>query len=36
MNLVKATGLTAGEFPRMQKAVVTLRNNLIMTVQGKA
>ena len=35
MNLVKASGLTAEEFPRMQKAVVTLRDNLIKAAQGK-
>jgi DNA-binding MarR family transcriptional regulator len=35
MNLVEASGLTADEFPRMQKAVVTLRNNLIKTAKGK-
>jgi DNA-binding MarR family transcriptional regulator len=29
MNLVKATGLTAEEFPKMQNAVATLRDNLI-------
>ena len=29
MNLVQATGLTPEEFPKMQKAVVTLRSNLI-------
>jgi len=35
MNLVKASGLTAEEFPKMQKAVVTLRNNLIKAAQSK-
>jgi MarR family transcriptional regulator, organic hydroperoxide resistance regulator len=35
MNLVEASGLTADEFPRMQKAVVTLRNNLIKAAKGK-
>ena len=35
MNLVKASGLTAKEFPKMQKAVVTLRNNLIKAAKGK-
>jgi DNA-binding MarR family transcriptional regulator len=35
MNLVEASGLTADEFPKMQKAVVTLRNNLIKAAQGK-
>src|ERR1700732_4717026 len=29
MNLVKASGLTREEFAKMQKGVVTLRNNLI-------
>jgi MarR family transcriptional regulator, organic hydroperoxide resistance regulator len=29
MNLVKASGLSPEEFAKMQKAVVTLRNNLI-------
>jgi MarR family transcriptional regulator, organic hydroperoxide resistance regulator len=35
MNLVKASGLTADEFPKIQKAVVTLRDNLIKAAQGK-
>lgn len=35
MNLVKASGLTAEEFPRVQKAVVTLRDNLIKAAQEK-
>jgi DNA-binding MarR family transcriptional regulator len=35
MNLVEASGLTAEEFSRIQKAVVTLRNNLIKAAQGK-
>ena len=35
MNLVKATGLTPEEFPKMQKALVTLRSNLIKAAQGK-
>jgi DNA-binding MarR family transcriptional regulator len=35
MDLVSACGLTDDEFPRMQKAVATLRNNLIKSVQGK-
>jgi MarR family transcriptional regulator, organic hydroperoxide resistance regulator len=35
MNLVKASGLTADEFVKMQKGVVTLRNNLIKAAQGK-
>ena len=29
MNLVEASGLTADEFPKVHKAVVTLRNHLI-------
>src|SRR6201996_8849008 len=29
MNLFNATGLTAEEFPKLQKAVVALRDNLI-------
>ena len=29
MNLRKATGLSAEDFPKMQQAVVTLRNNLV-------
>ena len=35
MNLVEACGLTPAEFPRMQSAVVSLRNNLIKSVQDK-
>lgn len=35
MNLVKASRLTPDEFVRMQKGVVTLRNNLIEAAQGK-
>jgi DNA-binding MarR family transcriptional regulator len=35
MNLVKASGLTAEEFPKMQKAVVTLRENLIKAAKDK-
>jgi DNA-binding MarR family transcriptional regulator len=35
MNLVEASGLTAEEFPKMQKAVVTLRGNLIKAAKGK-
>jgi len=35
MNLVEASGLTAEEFPKMQKAVVTLRNNLIKAAKGE-
>jgi DNA-binding MarR family transcriptional regulator len=33
INLVKASGLTPKEFTKMQKAVVTLRNNLIKAAQ---
>jgi DNA-binding MarR family transcriptional regulator len=36
MNLVKASGLTPEEFPKMQKAVVTLRNNLIKAAKGES
>jgi DNA-binding MarR family transcriptional regulator len=32
-NLVKASGLSPEEFPKLQKAVVTLRNNLIKSMQ---
>lgn len=35
MNLREATGLTPEEFPKMQQAVATLRNNLVKHVQGK-
>lgn len=35
-NLVKASGLSPEEFPRMQKAVVALRNNLIKSMQDTA
>ena len=35
MNFVEASGLTADEFSKMQKAVVTLRNNLIKAAKGK-
>jgi len=35
MNLVKASGLTPEEFPKMQTGVVTLRNNLIKAAQGE-
>ena len=35
MNLMEASSLTAKEFSRMQKSVVTLRNNLIKAAQGK-
>jgi MarR family transcriptional regulator, organic hydroperoxide resistance regulator len=34
MNLVAASGLSPEEFPRMQKAVVALRDNLIKAAQG--
>jgi DNA-binding MarR family transcriptional regulator len=34
MNLVKASGLTPEEFGKMQKGVVTLRDNLIKAAQG--
>ena len=33
MNLVAATGLSAEAFPAMQKAVVTLRDNLVKAAQ---
>jgi MarR family transcriptional regulator, organic hydroperoxide resistance regulator len=33
MDLAKATGLTPDEFVKVQKAIVTLRNNLIKSVQ---
>jgi DNA-binding MarR family transcriptional regulator len=36
MNLVQASGLTPEEFPKMQKAVVTLRNNLIKAAKEDA
>jgi len=32
-SLVKASGLSPEEFPKLQKAVVTLRNNLIKSMQ---
>ena len=35
MNLVKASGLTPEEFVKMQKGVVTLRNNLIKAARGE-
>ena len=35
MNLVKASGLTPEEFVKMQKGVVTLRNNLIKAAHGE-
>jgi DNA-binding MarR family transcriptional regulator len=34
MNLIAETGLSAEEFPKMQKAVVALRNNLIEAARG--
>ena len=34
MSLSKAIGLTAEEYPQVQKAIVTLRNNLIKAVEG--
>jgi DNA-binding MarR family transcriptional regulator len=33
MDLVEASGLTPEEFPKMQKAVVSLRNNLLKAAQ---
>jgi DNA-binding MarR family transcriptional regulator len=35
MNLRDATGLSAEEFPVLQKAVVKLRNNLVKAAPGK-
>jgi DNA-binding MarR family transcriptional regulator len=35
MDLTEACGLAPDEFPRMQKAVATLRNNLIKSVRGE-
>src|SRR5471032_1613915 len=35
MNLLEAYGLTAEEFPKMQKGVVTLRDNLIKATRDK-
>jgi DNA-binding MarR family transcriptional regulator len=35
MNLRAATGLTAEEFPVLQKAVAKLRNNLVKAAPGK-
>ncbi|MET1028113.1 MAG: MarR family transcriptional regulator [Dongiaceae bacterium] len=35
MNLIEASGLTPEEFPRMQKGVVTLRDNLIKAAKAK-
>src|SRR4051794_8147651 len=34
MNLIAASGLTGDEFPKVQKAVATLRNNLIKAAAG--
>jgi MarR family transcriptional regulator, organic hydroperoxide resistance regulator len=34
-SLVKASGLSPEEFPKLQKAVVTLRNNLIKSMQDR-
>ena len=36
MDLVEACGLAPDEFPRMQGAVVTLRNNLLKSTKGKS
>ncbi|HEY4073152.1 MAG TPA: MarR family transcriptional regulator [Herbaspirillum sp.] len=36
MNLVDACGLSAEEFPKMQNAVVTLRDNLIKSTKERA
>jgi DNA-binding MarR family transcriptional regulator len=35
-NLVKASGLSPEEFPKLQKAVVTLRNNLIKAAEDRS
>ena len=35
MDLTEACGLMADEFPKVQKAVVTLRNSLIKSVRGR-
>src|SRR6185295_14214618 len=35
MNLVKACGLSAEEFPKLQRYVVALRDNLIKSAQGE-
>jgi predicted transcriptional regulator len=35
MNLVEASGLNSEDFAKMQKAVVTLRGNLIKAAQSK-
>ena len=34
MDLIEATGLTPDEFAKVQKAIVTLRNNLIKSTQN--
>jgi DNA-binding MarR family transcriptional regulator len=34
VNLVDASGLTPDEFSKLQKAIVTLRNNLVKASQG--
>ena len=34
MNLIAESGLSAEEFPKIQKAVVALRNNLIRAAEG--
>ncbi len=36
MNLVKASGLNPEEFVKMQRGVVTLRDNLIKAAEGKS
>ncbi|MDB5454825.1 MAG: marR family protein [Caulobacter sp.] len=36
MNLVEASGLSPEDFPKMQKGVVTLRDNLIKAARRKA
>lgn len=33
-NLAEATGLTAEEFPKVQKAITTLRDSLLKSTQG--
>jgi DNA-binding MarR family transcriptional regulator len=35
MNLVAASGLSPQDFPKLQKAVTTLRDNLIKVARGK-
>lgn len=35
MSLMAVTGLTVEEFPRLQKAVMTLRDNLLAAAQGR-